>query len=147
MKKIEEIKKTRNLFIEAENANDGMGGHYYDSISNKNLNFIFSYQLGWEHLSVSMPSRTPTWDQMCRMKDIFWSKDECCIQYHPKEEDYVNNHPHCLHIWKPTDKEIPTPPSILVGFRNEEEKQALLTMAKLAGVEINKWDYNKKEKE
>ena len=140
MKNINEIKKTRNLFIEAENATDGMGGHYYDSISGKRLNFIFSYQLGWEHLSVSMPNKTPTWDQMCRMKDIFWNKDECCVQYHPKEEDYVNNHPHCLHIWKSTEENIPTPPSILVGFRNEEEKQAFLAMAKLNGVEINKWE-------
>ena len=140
MKNINEIKSTRNLFIEAENANDGMGGHYYDSISGKRLNFIFSYQLGWEHLSVSMPNKTPTWDQMCIMKDIFWNKDECCIQYHPKEEDYVNNHPHCLHIWKPREVNIPTPPSILVGFKNEEEKQAFLAMAKLTGVEINKWE-------
>lgn len=48
MKPIEEIKNTRNLFIEAEASNDGMGGYYYDSISNKRLNFIFSYQMGWE---------------------------------------------------------------------------------------------------
>lgn len=54
MKSLEEIKQTRNLFIEAEAPNDGMGGYYYDSISDKKLNFIFSYQLGWEHLSVSL---------------------------------------------------------------------------------------------
>ena len=76
MKTIDEIRKTRNLFIEAETDNAGMGGYYYDVISGKNLNFIFSYQMGWEHLSVSMPSKTPSWDQMCRMKDIFWNKDE-----------------------------------------------------------------------
>lgn len=34
----------------------------------------------------------------------------------PFAADYVNNHPHCLHIWKPTETEIPTPPSILVGI-------------------------------
>lgn len=146
MKTIEEIKKTRNLFIEAETENDGMGGHYTDTRNNKRLNFIFSYQLGWEHLSVSMPSKTPTWDQMCMMKDIFWNKDEVCIEYHPREEDYVNNHPHCLHIWRPTDVEIPTPPSILVGFKDDEEKETILEMAKLMGVSINKWKYNKREK-
>ena len=79
MKTIDEIRKTRNLFIEAETDNAGMGGYYYDVISGKNLNFIFSYQMGWEHLSVSMPSKTPSWDQMCRMKDIFWNKDEACF--------------------------------------------------------------------
>ena len=146
MKTIEEIKKTRNLFIEAETEKDGMGGHNTDTRNNKRLNFIFSYQLGWQHLSVSMPSKTPTWDQMCMMKDIFWNKDEVCIEYHPREEDYVNNHPHCLHIWRPTDVEIPTPPSILVGFKDDEEKETILEMAKLMGVSINKWKYNKREK-
>lgn len=145
MKTIEEIKKTPNLFIEAEAANCGIGGRYYDQYNNKWLNFIFSYQMGWEHLSVSMPSKTPTWDQMCMMKDIFWGKDEACVEYHPKEEDYINNHKHCLHIWKPTNVELPTPPSILVGFRNDEEKQKFLKLADMFGVSINKWDYNKRE--
>lgn len=145
MKSIEEIKKTPNLFIEAETKNDGMGGKYYDKYTGKWLNFIFSYQMGWEHLSVSMPSRTPTWEQMCIMKDIFWNKNEVCVEYHPREEDYVNNHKHCLHIWRPTHEPLPIPPSILVGFRNEEEKQAFLMMANAMGVEINKWEYNKRE--
>ena len=145
MKNIEEIKKTPNLFIEAETKNDGMGGKYYDKYTGKWLNFIFSYQMGWEHLSVSMPSRTPTWDQMCIMKDIFWNKNEACVEYHPREEDYVNNHKHCLHIWRPTHEPLPTPPSILVGVRSEEEKQAFVMMANAMGVEINKWEYNKRE--
>ena len=145
MKNIEEIKKTPNLFIEAETKNDGMGGKYYDKYTGKWLNFIFSYQMGWEHLSVSMPSRTPTWEQMCIMKDIFWNKNEACVEYHPREEDYVNNHKHCLHIWRPTHEPLPTPPSILVGFRSEEEKQAFLMMANAMGVEINKWEYYKRE--
>lgn len=145
MKLIEDIRKTPNLFIEAETENDGMGGKYYDKQTGKWLNFIFSYQLGWEHLSVSMPSKTPSWDQMCIMKDIFWSEDEACVEYHPRKEDYVNNHQHCLHIWKPVEETLPLPPSILVGFKNEEEKQAFLAMANLAGVEVNKWKYNKRE--
>lgn len=145
MKAIEEIKNTTNLFIEAEAENDGMGGRYYDKHSGKWLNFIFSYQMGWEHLSVSMPNKTPSWEQMCMMKDIFWNKDEACVEYHPKEEDYVNNHNHCLHIWKPTEVELPLPPSILVGFRNEAEKVVFLKMADMMGVQINKWKYNKRE--
>ena len=145
MKSIEEIRKTPNLFIEAETQTDGMGGKYYDKYTSKWLNLLFSYQMGWEHLSVSMPSRTPTWEQMCIMKDIFWNKNEACVEYHPREEDYVNNHKHCLHIWRPTHETLPTPPSILVGFRSEEEKQAFLMMANAMGVEINKWEYNKRE--
>ena len=146
MKTIDEIRKTRNLFIEAETDNAGMGGYYYDVISGKNLNFIFSYQMGWEHLSVSMPSKTPSWDQMCRMKDIFWNKDEACVEYHPKEEDYVNMHQQCLHIWKPTEEYLPTPPHILVGFKDAEEKEMFLKACEIYGVGVNKWKYNKREK-
>lgn len=143
MKKIEEIKKTPNLFIEAEAENDGIGGKYYDKYSGKFLNFIFSYQMGWEHLSVSMPNKTPSWNQMCMMKNIFWNEDEACVEYHPKKEDYVNNHKHCLHIWKPTNEVLPLPPSILVGFRSEAEKQAFLSMTNMMGIQVNKWKYNK----
>ena len=75
------------------------------------------------------------------MKDIIWGEDECCVEYHPRKEDYVNNHEHCLHIWKPTEEYLPTPPSILVGFRNEAEKQAKKKKKKMYGVEINKWKY------
>lgn len=141
MKSLEEIKNTPNLVIKAEADNDGIGGYYYDRFNNKKLNFIFSCQMGWEHLSVSMPNKTPNWEQMCMMKDIFWGEDECCVEYHPRNEDYVNNHEHCLHIWKPTEEHLPTPPSILVGFRNEEEKQAFLLYAKKNNIEINKWKY------
>lgn len=158
MKTIEEIKKTRNLFIEAEAPNDGMGGWYYDSTSGKRLNFIFSYQMGWEHLSVSMPSKTPTWDMMCRMKDIFWNEDETCVEYHPAKSQYVNMHSHCLHIWRPiyckefcTDPEskeelLPVPPHLLVGFRDEEEKKQFLQLADIFDIKVNKWDYNKRVK-
>lgn len=147
MKKIEEIKKTPNLFIEAEAENDGIGGKYYDKYSGKFLNFIFSYQMDWEHLSVSMPNKTPSWDQMCMMKNIFWNEDEACAEYHPKKEDYVNNHKHCLHIWKPTNEVLPLPPSILVGFRSEAEKQAFLSMTNMMGIQVNKWKYNKRASE
>lgn len=144
MKSIEEIKRTPNLIIEAETDNDGMGGKYYDKYSNKWLNFIFSYQLGWEHLSVSMPGKTPSWDQMCVMKNIFWNEDEACVEYHPKKEEYVNDHEYCLHIWKPTKVELPTPPTILVGFTNPAEKYKILKYAEANGIGINKWKYNKR---
>lgn len=138
MKDIEEIKKTTGMKLKME-GQDGFGGTVYKitykngkpKVSNKyedNLNFIFSWGCGFEHLSVSTPVRTPTWEQMCFMKDIFWRDDEVCMQLHPKKEDYVDNMPYCLHIWKPIDKKIPTPPSIMVGFRKEKmvEDLALL---------------------
>ena len=54
---------------------------------------------------------------MCKVKDIFWEDEECCIEYHPRKSQYVNNNEYCLHIWKPIGFELPEPPTILLGFQ------------------------------
>lgn len=56
---------------------------------------------GWGHVSVSLFSRNPSWDEMCFIKDLFFDAEEMCIQFHPKKSQYVNVHEHCLHIWQP----------------------------------------------
>ena len=142
MKEIEEIKKTAGVYIKGE-GKDGFGGTVFpviykngkakiDNSLGQALHFIFSWGAGFEHLSVSTPIKTPTWEQMCKMKDIFWKDDEVCMQLHPKKEEYVNNMKYCLHIWRPIDKEIPTPPSILVGIREGKEEQDLENLIKMA---------------
>ena len=69
----------------------------------------------WEHVSVSLSSRCPTWEEMTFVKKIFWRPDEVVVQFHPREEQYVNLHPFCLHMWKPIGVDIPVPPTIAVG--------------------------------
>lgn len=83
-----------------------------------NLRVIVSTNPDWEHVSVSLEDRCPTWDEMCWIKSLFFEPEECCMQLHPPESDYVNCHPHCLHIWKPGKMycgQIPRPPAELVG--------------------------------
>lgn len=67
---------------------------------------------GWEHVSVVPLSgnNVPTWKEMCVIKDMFFEEDEAVMQLHPKKSDYVNIHPNCLHLWKPTGVELPLPP-------------------------------------
>jgi len=78
---------------------------------------IASDGAGWEHVSVSLPHRTPTWDEMCFIKNLFWSEDDCVVQYHPPKSEYVNNHKYCLHLWRPVGQKIIMPPSILTGLK------------------------------
>jgi hypothetical protein len=47
--------------------------------------------------------------------DCIWQP--CWAQLHPAKADYVNQHPNCLHLWKPTTDTIPLPPSIMVGYK------------------------------
>lgn len=72
---------------------------------------------GWEHVSVSTRRRCPNWTEMCFVKDLFWSPDECVVQFHPPRSEYVNNHPFALHLWRHKNG-FPCPPSILVGRKD-----------------------------
>lgn len=74
--------------------------------------------LGWEHVSVSRRDRCPTWSEMCQVKDLFWDEEDCVVQYHPPKSEYVNNHPYCLHLWRPIGIAMPSPNSLLVGLKD-----------------------------
>lgn len=79
------------------------------------LRIMAASGMGWEHVSVSTAARCPTWDEMCFVKSLFWGPEDVVMQLHPKESEYVNKHPHCLHLWRPIGADIPTPPRIMVG--------------------------------
>ncbi len=74
---------------------------------------------GWEHVSVharrGAQVRTPTWKEMCQVKDLFWGQEDVVMQLHPRRSEYVNHHPHVLHLWRHPFLPIPEPPASLVG--------------------------------
>lgn len=78
---------------------------------------IASDGMGWEHVSVSLTHRCPTWEEMCYIKHLFWDNTDTVIQYYPPESEYVNNHQYCLHLWRKVGYEFPLPPAILVGLK------------------------------
>lgn len=71
---------------------------------------------GWQHVSVSCRKRTPNWIEMCFIKGLFWDEEETVIQLHPPKSTWINNHPYCLHLWKPP-YEVQLPPSDTVGYK------------------------------
>lgn len=103
------------------------------------LKVLVSDGLGWDHVSVSLATRCPTWEEMCWVKDQFFEPEECVMQLHPAKSEYVNYHQFCLHLWRPQSEAemqeikrqwelsgeeyppcespgaIPVPASILVG--------------------------------
>jgi len=75
---------------------------------------------GWEHVSVQMipqagrKQRIPTWTEMCIAKDLFWDHEDCVVQFHPPETEYVNVHNHVLHLWRKIGYEMPLPYKIMI---------------------------------
>lgn len=70
---------------------------------------------GWEHVSVSCRKKIPSWELMAYVQGIFWSDQDCVVQYHPPKSEYVNNCENCLHLWRPIWDELPRPPKWMVG--------------------------------
>ena len=68
----------------------------------------------WDHVSVSLSNRCPNWPEMAWIKSLFFDDEEAVMQLHPPKSEYINNHPYCLHLWRPIKEKIPLPPRILV---------------------------------
>ncbi len=88
------------------------------------LRVIASSDCGWEHVSVSRANRCPNWTEMSHVKALFFAEDETVMQLHVPASDHVNDHPYCLHLWRPTTQEIPRPPAWMVGGCSPEEAEA-----------------------
>lgn len=72
----------------------------------------------WEHVSVHVEEasrkRTPTWAEMCLVKELFWDREDTVIQLHPPRSRYVNDHPYVLHLWRQVGVAQPLPPRVYV---------------------------------
>lgn len=111
MKEMDEIRKDRRVTVKRQGED---GGNGWVTIRGQTLAVVFSWGGGWDHVSVSLKNRCPTWEEMCTVKRIFFRANECCVEYHPPESRYVDIFPYCLHIWRPQDKEILQPPIWMV---------------------------------
>lgn len=90
----------------------------YASGSVTNVFIIASNKSNWEHVSVSLDrDRCPTWEEMSKVKDLFWDPEDTVFQFHPPKSEYVNNHPFCLHLWRKIGTEVELPPSEMVGMK------------------------------
>lgn len=116
---------------------DGVYHIPHNTIDRYIYNVVFSIGMGWEHMSVSLlkingknkiekVERCPTWEEMCFLKNVFWTPEECCVQYHPAMADYISNHKWCLHVWRSTEVQMPVPDTVLVGLKDLDKILAWL---------------------
>lgn len=114
------MKPAPNLLIEhyrIRGMGEGNNGAFRVPCGFVTLQVIASDGGGWDHVSVSLPERCPTWDEMCHIKDLFFRADEWVMQLHPPKSENINNHAYCLHLWRPQNAEMPLPPGWMVGAK------------------------------
>jgi hypothetical protein len=80
------------------------------------LRVVAASGAGWDHVSVSLVNRCPTWEEMEFIARLFFNDDEVAMQLHVPAADHINRHPFTLHWWRPISKlrKIPLPPKRLV---------------------------------
>lgn len=90
---------------------------------NKNQQFLIlaSTAMGWEHVSVSIKKasrsvkdRCPTWEEMKKIKEMFFLPSEWVVEYHPAIEKNISISNYCLHLWRPKEIDLPIPPESMV---------------------------------
>lgn len=113
-------------FVQQEIRFSGFTGHPNFGIfiipsiqDRKPIKVIFSRgAYGWDHVSMSKQKHTPSWNEMCWLKGLFFDDEETVMQLHPPKSEWISNHDNCLHLWRPIDQTIPMPPSMLVGLKD-----------------------------
>lgn len=134
MKNNDEIRKLPGLIVIETTPDGGMGELWWSG--KRFATVIWSNGAGWDHVSMApyKRSHTPTWQEMCRLKDMFFYEYEAVVQYHPDKAEYVNNSKNCLHLWRPNTVTLPTPPSILVGVRDGQSVSEIMSEIKTLNI-------------
>lgn len=128
MKTNEELTSTARLVVK-ELQEDG-GNGWLQLPSGKTGSVIWSNGGGWEHVSFApLGSKTASWEDMCEIRKMFWGETGWVVEFHPPEDEYVNNKKNCLHLWRPIDEELPTPPSFMVGVKKGQSMREVIEEA------------------
>lgn len=90
------------------------GGTFVVPFEGRELHVVVSYGDGWDHVSVSMPTRAPNWRELEHVKRMFFKDHEWAMQLHAPPARHISIHPYCLHLWRPQAQPIPTPPRFMV---------------------------------
>ena len=59
----------------------------------------------WLHVSMSRPTRIPSYDDLLAVKRLFVGRERKAVQVFPAEAEHYNRHPHCLHLYSPIDRD------------------------------------------
>jgi hypothetical protein len=113
---LEKCRVDHQMYVTPEEGS--IEGAFIIEYGNKRLRVISGCGDGWDHVSVSLSHRTPTWEEMTFIKNLFFEPDELVIQFHPPAESYVNFSRYVLHLWKPWGVVIELPPRWMIAPHN-----------------------------
>jgi hypothetical protein len=106
--------RSGNIVRHLNGIGDETCGAFMVPVGAVTLGVIASTAEGWDHVSVSTPTRCPTWEEMVAIKRHFFRRNEWAFELHPPEAQNINVHDYCLHLWRCQLQDIPTPPTEMI---------------------------------
>lgn len=55
------------------------------------------------HVSLARRDRLPSYEELHAVRRVMFRRNSTVLQVFPPEEEHVNIHPHCLHLWECLD--------------------------------------------
>lgn len=128
MKNLDNISNFRRIDLYGDGflGDEANGAFIIDRYNNGEFYLVIaSNGQGWDHVSVTIHKKNggsvkkcPSYQEMMMIKEKLFSEEDVVFQLHPREEDYINTHPYCLHLWKPNNCNMVVPP--LNSINNDE---------------------------
>lgn len=82
----------------------GLAGEHAAFVSASGCSVIVEHELLLWHLSIAHPDRYPTWDEIADARYRLVPDDVTMAMLLPPSDEYVNEHPHCFHLWQVDDR-------------------------------------------
>jgi hypothetical protein len=57
----------------------------------------------WWHLSMSRAKQLPSWGELTRAKELWLGPKAHAVQVLSNDDEHINIHPFCLHLWARVD--------------------------------------------
>lgn len=142
--------KRVNLYGDEFPGDDYNGAFVIDKHKNGEFYLVIvSNGQGFDHVSVTSHRKNganikkcPSFEEMQMIKEKIFAEDEVVFQLHPREEDYINTHPYCLHLWKPNNCNMSVPPLSSINDDELTEKTYFEhegIIVKIKTGEIDEW--------
>lgn len=64
------------------------------------MSVLCSVDGGYMHMSIALPHRYPTWDEILSVRKWAFPDDMECVLVLARASEYVNVHKNCFHVWE-----------------------------------------------
>jgi hypothetical protein len=75
-------------------------GYFLIPFKSEYLLCLISDSGGWDHVNISLPHRTPNWDEIEHVRDMFFDAADTVVIFSPPRLFPFTSNPYHIHLWR-----------------------------------------------